>query len=86
MPFGLIDYNVKFFAADSSQKLGIEDHFVQRLSTMFAHFGHQRMCLFCGPYWQYGVQEDHNNLEPEDRAQCCHNLKDALNFRFNNEW
>ena len=80
MPFGLIDYNVRFFAADSSQKLGIEDHYVQWLSTMFAHFGHKWMCLFRGPYWQYDVQEDHNNSEPEDKAQCCDILQDALNF------
>ena len=28
MPFGLVDYNLRFFAADSSQKLFIEDHYV----------------------------------------------------------
>lgn len=61
MPFGLIDYNVRFFAADSSQKLGIADHYAQWLSTIFAHFGHKWMCLFRGPCWQYDVQEDHNS-------------------------
>ncbi|CAB4008422.1 Hypothetical predicted protein [Paramuricea clavata] len=43
MPFGLIDYNVRFFAADSCQKLGVEDHYVQWIATTFAHFGHKWM-------------------------------------------
>ena len=63
MPFGLIHYNLRFFAADSSQKLGIEDHYVQWLSTTFAHFGHKWMCLFRGPYWQYVLRSDYFILE-----------------------
>lgn len=72
MPFGLIDYNLRFFAADIS----IEDHYVQWLSTMFAHFGHRWMRLFRGPYWQYDVKEDHNNPEGVQISI----LQDALNF------
>ena len=76
----MIYYNVRFFAADSSQKLGVEDHYAQWLSTMFADFGHKWMCLFRGPCWQYDFQEDDNSSEPEDRAQCNIILQDALNF------
>ena len=27
MPFGLIDYNIQYFAAHSSQKLGMEEYY-----------------------------------------------------------
>ena len=35
MPFGLIDYNLCFFSSNSSQKLGIEEHYSSWLETMF---------------------------------------------------
>lgn len=57
MPFGLIDYNLRFFAANRAQKLGMEQHYTQWLETMFAHFGHKWACLHRGPYWQYEVEE-----------------------------
>jgi hypothetical protein len=41
MPFGLVDYNIWYFAAHSNQKLGIEEHNAQWLETMFSHFGHK---------------------------------------------
>ena len=60
MPFGLIDYNLRFFSASSPQKLGIEEHYSSWLETMFAHFGQKWLCLFRGPFWQYDLQEIHN--------------------------
>jgi hypothetical protein len=57
MPFGLIDYNVRFFSSPSSQKLGIENHYAIWLETMLAHFGQKWLCLFRGPFWQYEMQE-----------------------------
>jgi hypothetical protein len=39
MPFGLIDYNINFFSLQSTQKLGVEEHYVELMSTMYAHFG-----------------------------------------------
>jgi hypothetical protein len=53
MPFGLVDYNIKYFSSHSSQKLKMEDHYAKWLETMYAHFGHKWLCLFRGPYWQY---------------------------------
>lgn len=38
MPFGLIDYNLRFFSSNSSQKLGIEEHYLSWLETMFCPF------------------------------------------------
>lgn len=58
MPFGLLDYNIRYFAANSNQKLGIEEHYAQWLETMFSHFGHKWLCLHRGPFWQYDVQDD----------------------------
>ncbi|CAB3991294.1 Hypothetical predicted protein [Paramuricea clavata] len=80
MPFGLIDYNLRFFAADSSQKLFIEDHYVQWLATMFAHFGHRWMCLHRGPYWQYEVREDECSTSgiEESKPSQGNIIQDAL--------
>lgn len=57
MPFGLIDYNIRFFSASSSQKLNMENHYALWLETMLAHFGQKWLCLFRGPFWQYDVEE-----------------------------
>ena len=57
MPFGLVDYNIRYFAAHSSQKLGIEEHYAQWLETMFAHFGHKWLCLHRGPFWQCDIDD-----------------------------
>ena len=73
MPFGLVDYNIRFFASQFSQKIGIEDRYVQWLETMFTHFGHKWLCLHRGPFWQYDVEEqpdpdaasDANTLPPD---------------------
>ena len=46
MPFGLIDYNLRFFSSNSSQKLGIEEHYSSWLETMFAHFGQKWLVYF----------------------------------------
>ena len=57
MPYGLLDYNIRFFARGSTQNLGIEEHYASWLATMFSHFGHKWLCLHRGPAWQYEVQE-----------------------------
>lgn len=53
MPFGLLDYNIHFFATDTTVCLGTEPHYARWLETMYAHFGHKWLCLFWGPTWQY---------------------------------
>lgn len=58
MPFGLIDYNIRFFSSTSSQKICIEDHYAIWLETMLAHFGQKWLCLFRGPFWQYELPPD----------------------------
>lgn len=73
MPFGLIDYNIRFFASNKTQKLGMEDHYSSRLQTMFSQFGHKWLCLHRGPAWQYDedpmpVQSVQNTLDHSSAA------------------
>ena len=35
MPYGLLDYNIRFFASYRTQKLGMESHYASWLETMF---------------------------------------------------
>ena len=62
MPYGLLDYNIRFFAKASNQNLGIEEHYASWLSTMFSHFGHKWLCLHRGPAWQYKEQTNNESL------------------------
>ena len=52
MPFGLIDYNIRFFNAESTAKLKMEEHYALTQETMSAHFGHKGVSLNRGPMWQ----------------------------------
>ena len=56
MPYGLLDYNIRFFACNRTQKLGMEEHYACWLETMFSQFGHKWLCLHRGPVWQYEVE------------------------------
>ena len=58
MPFGLIVYNLCFFTADCTQKLGVEEHHAQWMETMFSYFGHKWVALHRGPCWQYEELQD----------------------------
>ena len=53
MPFGLIDYNLRFFHAESAVKLDLECHYAVWQETVMAHFGHKWIALNRGPMWQY---------------------------------
>ena len=64
MPYGLLDYNIRFFAKGSTQNLGIEDHYASWLETMFSHFGHKWLCLHRGPAWQYEVESTNETDGP----------------------
>jgi hypothetical protein len=57
MPFGLLDYNIRFFASNRTNALGYEEHYGSWLDTMFSQFGHKWLCLHRGPAWQYEVDE-----------------------------
>ena len=56
MPFGLIDYNIRFFACNAIQSVHAEKHYTSWIETMFSHFGHKWLSLFRGPAWQYETQ------------------------------
>ena len=73
MPFGLIDYNIRFFASSKTQKLGMEKHYSSWLQTMFSQFGHKWLCLHRGPAEQYDedpmpVQSVQNTLDHSSGA------------------
>ena len=65
MPFGLIDYNIRFFASNHTEKIGYEEHYGLWLDTMFAQFGHKWLCLHRGPAWQYERQVEENSPNKE---------------------
>lgn len=77
MPFGLIDYNLRFFAADFTQKLGVEEHYAQWMETMFSHFGHKWVALHRGPCWQYEELQD-KDAESNNSTESI--LEAALEF------
>ena len=56
MPFGLIDYNIRFFACNAIQSVHAEKHYTSWIETMFSHFGHKWLSLFRGPAWHYETQ------------------------------
>ena len=50
MPYGLLDYNIRFFTRHRTQKLGMEAHYALWLETMFAQFGHKWLRHIPGMY------------------------------------
>ena len=72
MPFGLIDYNIRFFSADTTVRLKMEEHYVLWQETMFAHVGHKWVALNRGPMWQYE--------EEEEEVESCDILAKALSL------
>ena len=72
MPYGLLDYNIRFFACNRTQKLGMEEHYASWLETMFSQFGHKWLCLHRGPVWQYEVEQQaavHVNADQADSSE-----------------
>jgi hypothetical protein len=53
MPYGLIDYNIRFYASMQTRQLRCEEHYASWMETMFAHFGHKWLSLHRGPAWQF---------------------------------
>ena len=76
MPFGLIDYNIRFFNAENAVKIKMEEHYALWQETMFAHFGHKWVSLNRWPMWQYDEDED---LMENENVPSCDILAEALN-------
>jgi len=69
MPYGLLDYNIRFFACNRTQKLGMEEHYASWFETMFSQFGHKWLYLHRGPVWQCEVEPqatEHVNVDEAD--------------------
>jgi len=76
MPVGLIDYSIRFFNAESTAKLKLEEHYALWRETMFAHFGHKWVSLNRGPMWQYDEVEE--EVKEKDAVESCDILAKAL--------
>ena len=71
MPFGLIDYNLRFVHAESAVKLEMEYHYAVWQETMLAHFGHKWIALNQGPMWQYDEDDCTPGTVKENVATFC---------------
>ena len=57
MPFGLLSYNIRYFALDKVNNITSDPHYVQWETTMFSNFGHKWICLQRGPGFAYDKDE-----------------------------
>jgi hypothetical protein len=64
MPFGLISYNLQFFASDHTANTKMENDYLEWQTTMYAQFGHKWACLHRGPAWQYDKHDSGSDFEP----------------------
>ena len=78
MPFGLIDYNLRFFHAESAVKLEMEHHYAVWQETMLAHFGHKWIALNRGPMWQYDEDDLTSGTENVATIGDAHVSNDIL--------
>ena len=58
MPFGLLSYNIRYFALDAVNKVKADPDYIQWESTMFSNFGHKWVCLQRGPGFAYSALEE----------------------------
>jgi len=82
MPYGLLDYNISFFACNRTQKLGMEEHYASWFETMFSQFGHKWLCVHNGPVWQYEVEPQAAVDVNVDQAAL---LQSSLSLEDNND-
>ncbi|CAB4012017.1 uncharacterized protein LOC110237337 isoform X1, partial [Paramuricea clavata] len=68
MPFGLLDFNCKFFASDDGSNLRASKDYKTWMETMYANFGNSWARLHLGPMWSYVDQVDEKeNIEVENK-------------------
>lgn len=66
MPFGLLSYNIRYFAMDTVNNISSDPHFVEWETTMFSNFGHKWICLQRGPGFAY----DETVVDDSSAAAC----------------
>ena len=69
MPFGLLDYMVKFFGQNSTNNLVCEPDYLQWQETMYAKFGVQWVCMYRSPMWEY--DDSDFDVSDESQSQSC---------------
>ena len=69
MPFGLLSYNIHYFALDYVNKVKAVPDYILWESTMFSNFGHKWVCL------QRGLGFPYDALEQEPFHEETHEVK-----------
>ena len=69
MPFGLLSYNIHYFALDAVNKVKADPDYIQWESTMFSNFGHKWVCLQRGPGFAYGALEEEHVSEESSEVE-----------------
>ena len=63
MPFGLLSYNIRYFAMETVNNISADSHYLQWETTMFSNFGHKWICLQRGPGFAYLDDAGENSLD-----------------------
>ena len=69
MPFGLLSYNICYFALDSVNKVKADPDYIQWESAMFSNFGNKWVCLQRGPGFAYGALEEDRVIEESSEVE-----------------
>lgn len=85
MPYGLVDYNIRFFAPDFTQKLGVEEHYAKWMETIFSHFGHKWVALHRGPAWQYEIEDQAKDSTDSNIFSLKQESQPVVDFIVKNE-
>ena len=64
MPFGLLSYNIRYFAVAKINNILSDLHYVQQ-ETLFSNFEHKWICLPRGPGFAFDNAEGEESTEPQ---------------------
>ena len=78
MPFGLLSYNICYFALDAVNKVKADPDYIQWESTMFSNFGHKWVCLQRGPGFAYGALGEDRVSEESSEVEVHGTITQSL--------
>ena len=85
MPFGLISYNLQFFACNNTANIRMDNDYLEWQTTMYAQFGHKWACLHRGPAWQFD-QDGNSESETEDNDTVLEDSGSTKSTHCNSLW
>ncbi len=77
MPFGMLDFNIRFFVCENTVNVRMEDHYASWLKTMISQFGHRWLCLLWAPAWEYKSETPKPN---ESLVQDSPNEEESIDY------